>query len=253
MDVLAGADNRPTRLLEDPQDEYALLSSYVKSRAVPERALDILEAGCGQKWLLDLDGIDHRVTGVDVSRDALDLRVELQGDLDEAVLGDLETVELPHDRFDVIYSSFVLEHVRDAPQVLDNFIRWLRPGGAMILRVPDRDSVFGFLTRLSPHWVHVLYKRHVAGNPNSGKPGYPPFPTLYHPVVSRRRLRDFCAQRGLNVRAEYLSNYYLRRLGGLRGPMRVAGWLLHIVSAGRLAHLHNNVTLVIEKPDTAGR
>src|ERR1700677_5081735 len=74
------------------------------------RSLSILEAGCGQRWTLDLSGIDYTLTGVDTDPVALDLRKTKARDLDVAILGDLCSVELPEASFDVVFSSFVLEH-----------------------------------------------------------------------------------------------------------------------------------------------
>lgn len=61
-------------------------------------------------------------------------------DMDVPIVGDLCTVQLPEGSFDVVYSAFVLEHVQQADTALENFVRWLRPGGLLILRLPERNS-----------------------------------------------------------------------------------------------------------------
>jgi len=81
-------------------------------------SIRILEAGCGPRWLLDLTGVEYTLTGVDIYERDLEIRKNKTKDLDEGIVGDLRTVELDADAFDVTYNSFVLEHAR---LVLDKF------------------------------------------------------------------------------------------------------------------------------------
>jgi SAM-dependent methyltransferase len=192
--------------------------------------------------------VHYTLTGVDIDEDALNIRKNERRDLDEAIVGDLRSVELEDDKYDVIYDSYVLEHIRDAERVLDNLLRWLRPGGILILRIPNRDSVYGFITRITPLWVHVLFKKYLLGFRDAGKPGLGPFPTVYDKVVSRDGIHRWCDRRAATIQAEYGSNYYLDEVGALSIPVRALVTLIHIISLGRLASDHNNLTFVIEKP-----
>lgn len=144
----------------------------------------ILEAGCGQRWPFEGSDLPVHITGVDLNADALRIRRHVSGDLDEMIIGDLRTVDLPAGRFDVAYCSFVLEHVSGAEMVLDRLRAALRPGGRLVVRVPDGDSVYGFFVRHSPHRAHLLYRRYVAGFREAGQPGFGPYPTVYDSVVS---------------------------------------------------------------------
>jgi SAM-dependent methyltransferase len=196
--------------------------------------LRILEAGCGRLWPLKV-AVPFRLTGVDLDRDALAVRT----DLDQAVIGDLRTVEFAPKSFDVIYSAFVLEHVRGAQQVLGRFVRWLAPGGMLILKVPDRDSAYGFLTRLTPYWAHVMFHRYMLGQPLAGAPGHGPYRTYYDEVISERGLRDFCRSNGLLAPEVYrLCSYANDR------PVRLAAQMISLLSGGRLAWRHNNLLLI---------
>jgi SAM-dependent methyltransferase len=163
-----------------------------------ERPLSILEAGCGQRWFIDLTGLDYTLTGIDLDPVALDMRQNQVHDLHTAICGDLCSVELPAASFDVVFSSFVLEHIPRADLALDNFVKWLKPGGLLILRLPERKTVHGFYTRILPHWVHIWYYRNVHHSPFAGQPGYAPYPTYYHPVIGRERLMRFLAERNVN-------------------------------------------------------
>ena len=239
------------RLLGSLAEETGILAEHVRRKASPHRPLNILEAGCGNSWDLDLAGVPYVLTGVDVDEAGLHLRMTEQGDLDEAIVGDLRTVVLEENRYDVIYNSFVLEHIEEAERALDNFLRWVKPGGLILLRLPDRHSVYGFLTRVTPFWVHVLYKRHVEGNPSAGQPGFGPFPTVHDRIVSRRGIHAWCARHGLTIRAEYGSNDFFNAIGPFALPAKIMLKGLHLLSLGRLAADHTNLTYVIEKPEVA--
>ncbi len=71
-------------------------------------------------------------------------------DFRESIEGDLGV-----DRFDVIYCSYVLEHIENADVVLNRFVKWIKPNGIIIIKVLDPDSVHGYITRITPHWFHL--------------------------------------------------------------------------------------------------
>ena len=199
--------------------------------------LRILEAGCGRKWPLKLS-VPFTLTGLDLDGKALAART----DLDHAVVGDLRTAEFPAHSFDVIYSAFVLEHVSGAQGVLGRFARWLAPGGMLILQVPDRDSAYGFLTRVTPFWVHVMFHRYMLKQPWAGTPGHAPYPTYYDRVISERGLREFCRRNAFTAPEVYrLCSYDTKDR-----PVRLAAFLTSMLSGGRLAWRHNNLLLVAQ-------
>ena len=54
---------------------HSSLATFIKNYQLrSKKIVNILEAGCGNHWHLDMKGIDYRVTGVDVSREALEIR-----------------------------------------------------------------------------------------------------------------------------------------------------------------------------------
>ena len=111
------------------EHEFKIMEQYIAERSVADNALQILEAGCGQKWSINLDRVEYILTGVDLDKAALELRMNVVNDLDEIIQGDLVSVALSESHYDVIYNAFVLEHINGAENVLNNFIRWLKPGG----------------------------------------------------------------------------------------------------------------------------
>lgn len=224
------------------------------SRRIAEQAarstppLEILEAGCGRQWNLDLDGLDVRMTGIDLDEDAIAYRRDVVSDLDEAIHGDLRSVDLRKDFYDVVFSAFVLEHIAGAESVIDGMVAALRKGGILILRVPDKHTVFGFLARLLPFWTHVLFKRLVEGNKMAGKPGHAPYRVVYDDVVSHEGLRRYVKQRELVLVDEVGTNPHVNGMGRLAPLARVVYRLIGRLSFGRLAGTHSNLTVIIRKP-----
>ena len=222
-----------------------LLSSTIKRLPGP---LQILEAGCGRAWPLNLDGVDYRLTGIDLDAHALKSRVELVGDLDEAVVGDLSVRgTIAEGRYDVIYCSFVLEHVRDAEGTLENMVRGLTPGGILLLRIPDRNSVFGWTVRHTPHRFHIAYYRYFLGVRDAGKPGHAPYPTYHAPIVSRDGIRAFCDKHGCEIVDELGHTYYAQGRDPRARLTRAYVRAMSVLSFGTLPWRHNDLTYVIRK------
>lgn len=229
----------PIPVLPDEPAVDEIIGARIRGYASGKGPIRILEAGCGRRWPFRFDDVDFVLTGVDLDPHALRIRQEQQRDLDEAVLGDLRSVAFERHSFDIIYSAYVLEHVPDTERVLLNFLEWIKPGGLIILKFPDRESVYGFVTRITPHWVHVLYKRYGAGNPNAGKPGFGPYPTVHEPIIGRARFESFVRAHGLTAVEAY-------GYGTLPRFQRLGTRLLAALSCGRLTARYYNLMYILE-------
>jgi len=232
------------KMLTGYNHEDDLLELYVRNMFDGTTALNILEAGCGPSWPLKLPGIKYKLTGIDLDSHALENRKSITKDLDEAIIGDLRQVDFGDRKFDVIYNAFVLEHIDNAAQVLDSFSNWLRPGGILLLKLPDRDAVFGLLTRLTPFWFHILYHKYALRRKNAGRPGFGPYPTHYDRVVSRTGIREFCDSHGFELSEERgLCTYVMERRRAVTAIAKLASAL----SLGTFPWQHNNLTYVLTK------
>jgi len=238
---------KPLIVLRTRDEELARITAMIRGLSVGHQPLKILEAGCGRRWPIDMGGIAFLLTGIDVDGEALAARKAGAGDLDKAIVGDLRTVSYPPQEFDVIYNAFVLEHISGAEQVLHQFDEWLKPGGVMILRLPDRNTVYGFTTRFTPFWFHVLFKKYVQGNRNAGKPGFEPYPTFYDQVVSREGIHEFARQHDLIVEEEYGLNTYLDGPGIIKKLMCFYVWSVGKLSLGKLSSNYNDLCMVLRK------
>ena len=184
--------------------------------------------------------------GVDLDAEAVRIRKANWKDLHEAIIGDLREVNLGGRQFDIVYNAYVLEHIDGAEGVLQRFVDWLKPGGIIVLKMPDANSFYGLLTRLTPHWFHVLYYRHVQGLATAGQPGYAPYPTYYDAVVSRAGICAFARRAALTIEAEYgLAHRLGNRLADL--VFRICGRVVNGLTLSRYAPNHVNLLYVLRQ------
>lgn len=235
------------KIFKTKEEEFALLEKSIYALAQHTSPLEILEAGCGWRWPLTLNNINYTLTGVDISQKTIEIRQETYNDLDKIYVGDIRTITLPENKYDVIYNAFVLEHMTDSEKALENLITWLKPNGLLILRIPDRDSAYGFITRITPFWLHVWYKKYLRGRPNAGKPGYSPYPTIHEKAMAKENIRAFCQQHQAKIIGEYAYAHHLEGKGIVPIITAIFTFTLYLLSLGRLAWQYNNITFLITK------
>jgi SAM-dependent methyltransferase len=91
-----------------------------------------------------------RYVGMDISEH--ELRRAGTGAYDEIVVASI-TEPQPElaERFDLVLSYHVLEHVRPLGEALEHMRRALKPGGRMVIQLAGGRSLSGVLNRLLPH------------------------------------------------------------------------------------------------------
>ncbi len=244
------ADGEGTlRLLTGEEAIRRLAGRFVEhsdDRAEPMR---ILEAGCGREWELDLGSIDYELTGVDLDAHALEHRRSVIRDLDVGIVGTIcdRTIVQPG-YYDIVYSAYVLEHIDGAQVALDNFTKWVRPGGLIVMLLPNRDSVYGWLARHTPHRVHVWIYRYLFGNRNAGKPGFSPYPTYHDPELAPNALLAFCRERDFCVLEFFAVNTFLGDPGPKSSIIRLGMKTIGRFSRGRLSPEKANIGIVMRTP-----
>ncbi|MBT0585535.1 class I SAM-dependent methyltransferase [Alteromonas oceanisediminis] len=240
---------QPITLLRSAQQERTIIETAIRKQATYHGAVRVLEAGCGRHWPFQLNDVNLSITGVDSDSDAIAARQDRHDDLTRSIVSSLFDVTFPPNSFDVVYCSFVLEHVEDAETLMRRFVRWLAPGGIIILRVPDPFSVYGFIAKYTPHWFHVSYYRYVLGKKQAGANGHGPYPTHYSALLSRHGMQDFCQRYCVDVSltAEYAEGFRQHGKGWkayvVQCVKRVVSW----VSLGRLSYRHSNLTYILQR------
>ena len=125
------------------QRRLACIRRFVDARSNQR----ILEVGCGGGHVLRLfPGCE--LTGVDVSGEMLaKARRKLKGYSARLLKGELHELNLPDAGFDKVICSEVLEHVVDPEAVLTEIRRLVRPGGRVVVTVPN-DHLVNHLKRI---------------------------------------------------------------------------------------------------------
>ncbi|MBK7298015.1 MAG: class I SAM-dependent methyltransferase [Flavobacteriales bacterium] len=99
-------------------------------------ALDV-GAGIG-KAMIALNKAGFDTYGFEPSEPFRSRAIERMGiDPDRIQLGDIESIEYPEGKFDLISFGAVLEHLYDPSFCLGKAMRWLKPGGLVQIEVPS--------------------------------------------------------------------------------------------------------------------
>ncbi len=140
-----GAD----RYLEPWGEEF-----WASVNAALEPGSSVLDLGGGRRPTIAPDDrpADCHYVGFDVAGEELELAPD--GAYDETVIGDAATY-LPalENRFDLIVSWQVLEHVADLEAAAAALRRYLRPGGSLVALLSGRHAAYAIANRLLPDTV----------------------------------------------------------------------------------------------------
>ena len=219
-----------------PKEFSGQVSTYVAERgtefgfttqaALVERLLvepgDVLDAGCGTGTLartLEAAGATS-ITGVD-SEPAMVEAARRSRPSNEWLVAGIEALPFEDARFDSAVSLGVLEYVGDVGAAVRELARVVRPGGQVVVSVPQAGSPNA-----------LAYRLYESIRPGSADPGRP---------LAERRLVTELARAGLVVDAVRATNFFafpfttlapaasarlartLERFAGRRRPMRRLG------------------------------
>jgi len=139
-------------------DHIAFVERAVASAGAESARVRLLDVGCGPGTLLGiLKSRGRHVIGLDLSPEAAGIAARENGV--PAVTAALENACFPDACFDVVTMFHVLEHVLDPRAVLMEVSRLLRPGGRIVLQVPNIDSWQSRL--LGVRWWGLHVPRHI--------------------------------------------------------------------------------------------
>ena len=185
--------NRPPQKSSDPKKiedgHYAKKQIHCKSRLIAwshqsrfdygiklaERCYNqvILDYGCGDGTFLNmLKHSDHpplKSVGAEITDKLIQDCISRLGSDDEMEFRSIESLKTKeHDhRFDAIFCMEVLEHVVEPLPILEDFRRWLKPDGRLIISVPVETG---------PALLVKQVARRIAGWRGLGDyPGFDPY------------------------------------------------------------------------------
>src|SRR5271156_2761637 len=172
--------------------EMQNLQAFLDQELFCRPSVRVLEAGCGSASNLKF-GRQVRLVGIDISEKQLARNTVLH----EKIAGDIQRYEFPPDSFDAIICWDVLEHLSQPELALQQFARAIKPGGLVILKLPNVLSVKGLLTKFLPHTFHVLVYRYIYGDQNAGENDTVPFKAYLRFCISAESIQKQGTQMGL--------------------------------------------------------
>ena len=166
--------------------------SRIRHLVSPESVVVDFGAGRGQLGelirnhpkmsIVDLRPIAKRVVGVDI--DPIVMQNEL---IHEAhVIKNDNILPFAENSVDLIFSTWVLEHVDNPEEFMHEIGRVLKPGGWFCAISPNRWGYVGMAVTMIPNSLHVALLRFLRPDVKSGDV----FPTRYK-MNSRRRLARY--------------------------------------------------------------
>jgi SAM-dependent methyltransferase len=165
-----------------------------QGRGAASRRIRALEAGCGSMSHVRVPQSAH-VTGLDISAAQLERNPRIH----DKIVGDLQTIDLPPESFDLVVCWNVLEHLRHPDAAVIRLAAAVRPGGALVIACPNPSSLRGLLARLSPQRSHVWFYRRLLGVEGAGADDVGPFPTIMSHRISARALCRVAGSLGFTV------------------------------------------------------
>jgi SAM-dependent methyltransferase len=213
------------------------------------RPISVYEAGGGSTSYISLDELNvTRITLVD-----LDPRQVARNDVaHETIVGDLQTIELPAESFDLVICYNVIEHLPRLPEALERLARVAKRRGLIVIGAPVPLSLNGLAARFTPHLVHVWICRYLLKWPDAGKPGCAPFPVAYHRLADPGALQAH--MKGLGLQPIYFRAYLgslieeIERKNPRLGRLLIAAAnLVHRSSFGAFDLLRGDYHLVLRK------
>lgn len=125
-----------------------------RSRPALTKGARVLDVGSGRRPALRPGERppDCEYVGLDLS--GAELAAAPPGSYDETIEADImKPLPSQRERFDLIVSWQVLEHVAQLDQCLENLRSYLRPGGTLVSLLSGRNACFAVLNRLLPDRV----------------------------------------------------------------------------------------------------
>jgi ubiquinone/menaquinone biosynthesis C-methylase UbiE len=181
------------------QAEIAVAMGRLDELGLDPARTDALDFGCGVGRLTAaLSEHFGSVTGVDISAPMLDRARSLLAGRPGCAFLHNERTDLsvfPDASFDLVYSSLVLQHVPRvlAAGYLADFIRVVRPGGAVVIVVPEahRRTPSGIAYAYLPKGLVSLIQRKIFGYPAA----------MQMNTLPARRVRELVGANGARLAA----------------------------------------------------
>ncbi len=107
-------------------------------RSAMKPGMEVLELGCGSGHAVsNIQDREVKYTGVDWSQGQVERNRQRYGEAARFIDASLYEVPLPDGTFDLVFSTYVLEHLVWPHRFLDEALRLTKPGGQLIILCPE--------------------------------------------------------------------------------------------------------------------
>jgi ubiquinone/menaquinone biosynthesis C-methylase UbiE len=124
------------------------------------RGESLIDIGCGTgEFIVQLRECFNMLVGVDMSSYAIEFAAKRVGKDKNVLLecGELNALHFPAEHFEICLCLDVLEHVKDLSPLLEEIHRILRPGGEIIVTVPNwYDIIISGILRMNPLHINTF-------------------------------------------------------------------------------------------------
>ncbi len=207
-----------------PMSNFGILQKLELPKKI--RGKKVLDAGCGSGFFLfDYLFFGAEVTGIDQSEASITFirgEAEKLGFSPTLITGDLETVALPDNSFDYIFSTYVIHHTPNPLAVLKNFHAWCKPDGTVRLIISHKYNLEVFLQKfiIAPIFYVLPFLTHLI--PTGIKKRIHWEDRFEHPYWKQMSLSQavsLCEQAGLEVKTAKVYGFTTFLLGYLIPPI----------------------------------
>lgn len=136
------------------RNDWKILNSYIENNY--STAISILDIGCNQGEILDRLAARHKRYGLEINTRAAAIAKKRKG----LVIWDKYN-QIPHDiKFDVIFSTDVLEHISSPSTFLAPLFNLLKDDGVLIITTGDANNLFS--KAFGSKWWYCYFPEHVS-------------------------------------------------------------------------------------------
>jgi SAM-dependent methyltransferase len=209
------------------------------------KEISILEAG-GGSWSRISRARNIKIahiTTVDIDNKQL----ERNNYADNKINADLQDFK-SEIKYDLIEAVYVLEHIENVGLALDNLADACKEDGLIVVMCPYMYSLSGMVTRFTPHWFHVFFRRYISGEKDAGKEGFPPFRTFYNPLIAPKRLDKLLNDKGFSTELLiYFESKIYKRIGVMRVPIIAVSAIMNMLTPKSFNARNSEYCMVFRK------
>lgn len=121
----------------------------------------VLEVGCGSGSFLSAAKAEFEMHGFDLSAAGVEIARRDNPELADRIwVGRLEEQDIPAEHFDAICAWDVIEHIWDPREMGRQLLRYLKPGGVLLLSTPNIGAPIARL--MGKRWAFMTPPEHLS-------------------------------------------------------------------------------------------